>query len=231
MTAEAALAVEQRRRAGSIWARRLQVFWSSWATRVSAVVVGLLILVSLVPTGWWPAAASTIDMAVPPHPPSLLAAPFLGTDHLGRDIFYRILRSARLTFIISGLATTFATVTGVLAGLLAGYFRGWTDQAISRLVDFLLAFPVLLLILALVVALGQTATSVIIVLGLSGWAGYTRVMRSAVLALAGLELVDSARAIGASPGRIVFRHLLPNTVSAIMVMSTFSLAQFILVES
>ncbi len=229
-TAVAALEAE-RPRGRSLWSRRATIFWRASSTRLSAATIVLLLAVTLVPASWWPPSATVIDLTVPPHAPSLSAGPLLGTDNLGRDILYRVLGSARLTLLISGLATLFATTAGVLAGLAAGYFRGWVDQAVSRVVDLMLAFPALLLVLALVVALGQTAASVAVVLGLSGWAAYTRVIRSSVIALAGHEFVDAARAIGAGTARIILRHLLPNVVSAVIVMSTYNLAQFILIES
>lgn len=215
----------------SVWARRFKVFWGSWSTRLSVFGFAALVLVCLVPTAWWPTSAVKINFAAPPQPPAIVRSPVLGTDALGRDMLFRLLRSTRLTLVIAGLATLVATATGTFAGLMAAYHRRWVDHVISRAVDLMLAFPALLLILSLVVAFGQNATSVIIVLSLSGWAGYTRLMRSATITLVDREFIDAAHAMGASGARILSRHLLPNVASAIMVMSTFNLAQFILLES
>lgn len=225
---------ETETRANSVWRRRLRVFWGSWESRLSLGFLLLLLLVSLVPAGLWPESAHHVDLSLRHQLPTIAGGDtgfLLGTDALGRDMLFRILASTRLTLTISGLATLFAMITGTVAGLLAGYYRGWVDALISRAVDMMLAFPTLLIVLALVSALGQSVTSVVVVLGLSGWAGYTRVIRSAALTLSQQEFVEAARSLGSGNSRVLWRHLLPNVVSPLLVLSTFSLAQFILTES
>jgi peptide/nickel transport system permease protein len=217
-----------------LWSRRLGVFWRSWDARVSGVFMVLIVAIAIVPTQAWPDSARDVDLALRHVEPSIAGGDgghLLGTDALGRDMLYRILTSTRLTLLISGLATVIATITGAAAGLAAGFLRGTTDMVISRLVDIMLSFPILLLVLALVAALGRSMVAVVLVLGISGWAGYTRVIRSAALSLAELEFVEAARCAGARNAQVIIRHLLPNVASPIFVLSTLNLASFILVES
>ena len=214
----------------SVWRRRLGVFWNSWDARASIVFLLAVIIIAIVPTGVWPDSASDVDLALRHVNPGDEGY-FLGTDALGRDMFYRILLATKLTLLISGVATLLATVSGAAAGLIAGYLQGSADTLISRIVDIMLAFPIILLVLALVAALGQSSLNVILVLGLSGWAGYARVIRSSTLSLSRLDFVEAARCIGARNDQIIIRHLLPNVASPMLVLSTLILASFILVES
>lgn len=217
-----------------IWKRRLNIFWGSWETRIAVFFLLALCVVALIPPDWWPESSIQSNLRFRHAKPSFLGGDsgfLLGADSLGRDILYRILRSTRLTLGISGIATLMSTITGTAAGLVAGFYRGWVDGMISRAVDVMLAFPMLLLVLALVTGLGQSVSAVVIVLALSGWAGYTRVLRSNSLALADLEFVQAARSLGAFPKRLLWRHLLPNVTSPLLVLSTFNLAQFLLAES
>jgi peptide/nickel transport system permease protein len=155
----------------------------------------------------------------------------LGADSLGRDVRYRILASTRLTLLIAGLATIISTIAGTIAGLAAGFLGGRTDALLSRVVDIFLAFPTLLLILALIASVGQSSWAVIGVLALSGWAGYARVIRSATLTQSRREFIEAARCLGATNGQILTRHLLPNIMTPILVLSTLNLASFVLTES
>ena len=214
----------------SVWRRRLGVFWTSWDARVSVLFLAVMVIIALVPTGVWPDSASDVNLSLRHVNPGDDGHIF-GTDALGRDMFYRILLATRLTLLISGVATIIATVSGTAAGLIAGYIQGYTDTLISRVVDIMLAFPIILLVLALVAALGQSSLNVILVLGVSGWAGYARVIRSSTLSLSQLEFVEAARCIGARNDQIIIRHLLPNVASPMLVLSTLILASFILVES
>jgi peptide/nickel transport system permease protein len=218
----------------SVWNRRLTSLWRSWDARFSIVFLTGLLIVAILPTSVWPASATEIRLDLRHVEPRIAGGDssyIFGTDALGRDVFWRIMMAAKLTLLISGLATVLATITGTAAGLAAGFLRGKTDTVISRFVDIMLAFPILLLVLALVASLGRSTISVVLVLGLSGWAGYTRVIRSATLSLSEQEFIESARCAGARNAWIITRHLLPNVASPIFVLSTLNLAAFILVES
>ena len=128
-------------------------------------------------------------------------------------------------------AVAVSLVVGVSLGLLSGFLRGRVDAMVMTVVDVTLSFPPLLLALAFVAALGPSLLTIIVVLGLTGWERYTRVVRAEVLALREKDFVEAARAMGASPLRMILRHLLPNTFSSIIVMSTLQVAQAILQEA
>ena len=155
----------------------------------------------------------------------------LGTDQVGRDILSRIIYGARVSLVVGIAAVAVSLVVGVTLGLLSGFLRGRVDAVIMTVVDVTLSFPQLLLALAFVAALGPSLATIIVVLGLTGWERYTRVVRAEVLALREKDFVEAARAMGASPMRTILRHLLPNTFSSIIVMSTLQVAQAILQEA
>jgi peptide/nickel transport system permease protein len=155
----------------------------------------------------------------------------LGTDQVGRDILSRIIYGARVSLIVGISAVVVSLLVGVTLGLFSGFLRGRVDAVIMTVVDVTLSFPQLLLALAFVAALGPSLVTIIVVLGLTGWERYTRVVRAEVLALREKDFVEAARAMGASPMRMVLRHLLPNTFSSIIVMSTLQVAQAILQEA
>jgi peptide/nickel transport system permease protein len=155
----------------------------------------------------------------------------LGTDQVGRDILSRIVYGARVSLLVGVAAVAVSLTVGVTLGLLAGFLHGRVDTVITTVVDVWLSFPQLLLALAFVAALGPSPTTIIVVLGLTGWERYTRVVRAEVLALREKDFVEAARAMGASAARTILRHLLPNTFSSIIVLSTLQVAQAILQEA
>lgn len=155
----------------------------------------------------------------------------LGTDQVGRDILSRIIYGARVSLVVGIAAVAVSLAVGVTLGLLSGFLRGRVDAVIMTVVDVTLSFPQLLLALAFVAALGPSLLTIIVVLGLTGWERYTRVVRAEVLALREKDFVEAARAMGASSMRTILRHLLPNTFSSIIVMSTLQVAQAILQEA
>jgi len=155
----------------------------------------------------------------------------LGTDQVGRDILSRIIYGARISLIVGVAAVLVSLTVGVTLGLLSGFLRGRADTVIMTVVDVTLSFPQLLLALAFVAALGPSLVSIIVVLGLTGWERYARVVRAEVLTLREKDFVEAARALGAGPTRLLLRHLLPNTFSSIIVMSTLQVAQAILAEA
>jgi peptide/nickel transport system permease protein len=155
----------------------------------------------------------------------------LGNDQLGRDVLSRIIEGARVTLFVSLFAVIVSCIVGVAAGLVAGYRGGMTDAIILRLIDMQLAFPLILLVIAVVAVVGPSLGNLIVIMGLSGWPRFARIVRGSVLAVRGLEFVEAARAIGASRMRIMLRHILPNVLSAIIVYASFELARMILLES
>jgi peptide/nickel transport system permease protein len=169
-----------------------------------------------------------------PLPPSRTA--LLGTDQLGRDEWSRVVAATGTSLAIAGLATLIALVIGLSIGLVAGYAGGAIDRALMRLVDLALAFPFVLLAILLAAlfreaALGSSSAPVFLTLGVVSWTTMARVIRGKARVLARGEMVSAARAIGASPGRIMVRHLLPNVMGLVLVVAALGFAQNLLAES
>ena len=155
----------------------------------------------------------------------------LGTDTLGRDVLSRLLYGARVSLLI-GLATVLVSgVVGVALGVLGGFYGGWLDDVFMRAGDVQLAFPVLLLGVALLSVLGPGLGNLILVLALSSWITYARIVRGETLSLKHREFVEAARALGALDGRLIWRHVLPNVWAPIAVVATFSVARTIIAEA
>ena len=152
----------------------------------------------------------------------------LGTDNLGRDILSRIIFGARISLKAAIIVVMISMSIGVPLGLIAGYFGGKTDEFIMRFADMILAFPSLLLAIAIVASLGPSLINALIAIALPWWPWYTRLMRSQVISAKEMQFVESARAIGASRWRIMFRHILPNCLSPIIVNATVDMGYVIL---
>lgn len=159
------------------------------------------------------------------------SAHWLGTDELGRDVLSRAIHGARPALIVSLSAVVLSMLIGVPLGMIAGYFRGKVDTVIGRVVDAFLAFPTLILALAVNAMLGAGLVTTIVALGIASWPGFSRLVRGQTLALRERDWVIAARALGSSSRRILFLHIAPNLVSVIIVVSSISLAGFILAEA
>lgn len=154
-----------------------------------------------------------------------------GTDHLGRDIFTRMLYASRVSLTVGFAAVLLGGGFGLLMGLASGYFGGWLDSLITRLGEMQLAFPFLLLAIVLVSVLGPSLVNVVLVLALATWVDYAKVVRSEVLQLREREFVRAARVLGYSDTRLILRHILPNVLSSFLVVASFQVAALIIAES
>jgi peptide/nickel transport system permease protein len=155
----------------------------------------------------------------------------LGTDHLGRDLLARVIYGARPALMVGFAAVAISGLLGMAAGLVAGYFGGRLDDLLMRLADIQLAFPFILLAIAVIGVLGPSLATIIVVIGVSSWVVYARIVRSAVLTLREREFVQAARALGVSDARVVVRHILPNALTPWMVVATLDMARVIVIES
>ena len=155
----------------------------------------------------------------------------LGRDTLGRDVLARVLYGARISLGVAAAAVALSLAVGVSLGAVAGWAGGWIDEGIARVIDVFLAFPGLLLAIALAAVLGPSVRNVVLALGVLGWTGYARLARAEIAALRRREFVEAAEALGARPGRIVVRHLLPLAAPALVVQATFGLGGAIVAEA
>jgi peptide/nickel transport system permease protein len=218
-----ALPLTKSRRASlSAWQRFLKDRWAVAALLFLAVLAVVLVI--------GPAVAphdplkTNLGMRLkPPGTPGYL----LGTDELGRDVLSRLLYGARPSIGVGFAAVGVAMLVGVPIGLLAGYFGGLLDTVVSRIVDVLLAFPYVLLAIAIVAALGPGLFNAMLAVGIAGVPYYVRIVRASALALRDQEFIQASRALGAGHGRILFRHVLPNALSPLIVAATLDVGWMI----
>jgi peptide/nickel transport system permease protein len=196
---------------------------------VGLAIVGIIALLAVLPQAVAPYSPYVVTSSLRGSPPSA-AHPF-GMDQVGRDVLSRVIYGARVAMLVGLAATGLSLLVGVLVGSTAGYFGGIVDGALMRLVDALQAFPILVLLIAIAAALGPSLEHVIIILGLTTWAQYARVVRADVLSLRQREFVLAARTLGVPNARIIVRHILPNALGPIIVLASLSVAGVILLES
>ncbi len=196
---------------------------------IGVAIIGFFALIALCAPVLSPHDPSVIDqnnLLMPPSP----AHP-LGTDSLGRDLAARVMYGARISLSVGLIAVGIATILGVLVGAVSGFYGGIIDACIMRFVDIMLCFPTFFLILAVVAILEPSIVNIMIIIGLTGWMGTARLIRSEILSLKEREFIQAARAIGASHSRIIVRHLIPNALSPVLVNATLGIAGAILLES
>jgi peptide/nickel transport system permease protein len=155
----------------------------------------------------------------------------LGTDHLGRDLLARVIHGARPALLVGFAAVAISGLIGMATGLISGYFGGRMDDVLMRLADIQLAFPFILLAIAVIGVLGPSLQTIIIVIGVSSWVVYARIVRGAVLTLREREFVQAALALGGGDARILLRHILPNVFTPWLVVATLDMARVIVIES
>jgi ABC-type dipeptide/oligopeptide/nickel transport system permease subunit len=197
-------------------------------------LVGLIVLILAV-------LAALLAPLIAPYPPNQIAvidalqspsrAHLMGTDNLGRDLFSRILYGIRMSALIATVSIAVAASIGIILGLVSGYYGKRVDEVIMRLMDIIYAFPDLLLALALIATFGTGLSSLIVAIAIGRIPGFARITRASVLSVRENEYVEAARTIGMGNGRILLRHILPNGMAPIIVMTSVSLALAILVEA
>ncbi len=210
-----------------------QVFWSRFRTNrfamAGALLIVFLFLVSLLAPLITPYGPDDLDLYHVLMPPS--GTHWFGTDDLGRDVLTRIIYGARISLKVGFVAVGIAVAIGTVIGLVSGYYSGRLDNILMRFVDIMLCFPTFFLILAVIAFLEQSIWYIMIIIGLTGWMGVARLVRAEVLSIRERDYVMAVRALGASDTRIIFRHILPNSLSPVLVSATLGVAGAILTES
>ena len=155
----------------------------------------------------------------------------MGTDELGRDVFFRVLLGTHVSLLIGFVAVGISIVIGMILGSISGYFGGWVDNVIMRLVDTMMSIPTFFLILTVAALLRPSIWYIAIAIGITGWTGTTRLVRAEFLTLREMDYVAAARAIGAGNLRIIFRHILPNAMPPVFVSAVLGVSGAILSEA
>ncbi len=209
-------------------------------TRNKAATVGAIILLAVIFTAILASVIAPYDpsaqnLSMRLKPPAWAEggsmSHILGTDHLGRDILSRIFYGSRISLLVGAVAVLISGLLGTFLGLISGYYGDKVDAVIMRMADIQLAFPFILLALAVMAVLGSGLRNVIIVLGITGWVMYGRVVRSEVISIREKEYVEAAKAIGNKDSKIILKHILPNIVSTIVIIGTLEVAKVIIAES
>lgn len=198
-------------------------------------VIGFIVLVVLVGSAAFAPIVAPYDPLemdlLNTYAPPGSAGHLLGTDNFGRDILSRLIYGARISLYIGIVVVSIAASIGTVLGLLAGYFGGWVDGLVMRAVEIFYAFPFLVLAIAVIAVFGPSIVNVMLVLGFVSWPLYARLVRAQVLALREVEYVEAARSSGMSSWRVMFKHVLPNALTPILVAATFGIPEAILASA
>jgi peptide/nickel transport system permease protein len=210
---------------GILWGR----FSHNKLAVMGSVLVGILFIVAIFASVISPYEPDHIDrfhILEPPSGPHLL-----GTDDIGRDVFSRMLFGSRVSLAVGFVAVGIATIIGIIMGAIAGYYGGIIDRVIMRFVDVMLSIPSFFLILAVIAFVGPSIWNIMVIIGVTSWMGVARLVRAEFLTLKTREYILAAKAIGASHLRIIFRHMLPNSLAPVIVSAVLGVASAVLLES
>ena len=228
------ITIEQRTVApGLLAVPRRSRTWQRFSRHRLALVSAAFILVLALMGAAAPVVAhadpTLTDRSQSLEPPA--AAPWFGPDVVGRDVWSRIVYAIRVSLSAGVISMLIAVVISLVLGSLSGYYGGLVDMVIMRITDVIMCIPSLIIVMALVAAIGPGIINIIIAIGLLGWPGITRLLRGQILAVRERDFVVAARCMGASNGRIMLRHVLPNCIAPILVAATLGVAGAILTEA
>jgi ABC-type dipeptide/oligopeptide/nickel transport system permease subunit len=215
--------------------RSLRRLWRvKWGV-VAALLLLLIVVTALAAPLIAPYSPVEVDIQHRLGPPAWMEGGktehWLGTDQIGRDLLSRMIYGGRVSLLIGVSAVLVSSTIGVLLGLVAGYFGSRTDWIIMTLINIMLTFPFVLLALAVIAVLGPSLVNMVIVLGVTGWPLYARVIRAETMAIRERDFITAGRALGMSHVRIIFRQILPNLISVVVVIATLQVASVIILES
>jgi len=211
--------------------RTLRFALKNRLTATGLSVVFLLVFVALLAPLIVPFPQDTVETHIEDRFQSPSIQHFFGTDELGRDVFSRVLCGARISLQVGVIAIGLALAIGVPLGVIAGYAGGTLDELIMRITDVFLSFPPLLLAMAVSTLLGPNLTNAMIAIAIAWWPWYTRLLHSQAISVRERDYVQAARAMGASPAKIVFRHVLPNCLTPVIVQASMDFGSIILTSA
>jgi peptide/nickel transport system permease protein len=211
----------------------LKIIWHRFKKNPLSVtgltIILILAIVAMLAPFISPYEPTKIDVYNVLSPPS--TSHLFGTDELGRDLLSRMIWGSRASLKVGFIAVGIAITIGTILGSIAGYYGGKIDAVLMRFVDIMLAFPTFFLILAVIAIVEPSISTIMIIIGLTGWMDVARLVRAEFLTLKERDFISAARAIGASDARLIFRHIIPNALSPVFVAATFGIAGAILIES
>ena len=208
-------------------------FWKKLFSNKGAVFGSIVIVIFIITALFAPYLAPyKYDFM---NMPNMLTGPsvnnLLGTDEFGRDILSRIIYGSRISLLVGFVTVFISMIVGIVLGAIAGYFGGWIDYVISGITDIAWSLPVTLLAIAFVAALGPSLRNLIIAIAMISWAGFTRVVRGQFLSLRESEFIQAAQILGMSNTRIILKHMLPNALAPVIVLTTMEIPKVIIIES
>ncbi len=217
---------EEKSKARSPFQDSLRTFRKSKVAVVGTIIVAFFILLAIFGPWIAPQGINEQNLKLRLLPPS--SAHWFGTDVFGRDIFSRVILGARLSLLVGFASVALSIIIGSILGILAGYYGRWVDTIISRFFDILLAFPSILLAIAIVTALGPSLFNALLAIAIVNVPNFGRLIRSKVLSIKEEEFITAARAVGMRDARILWGHVLPNSMTPIIVQGTLAIATAII---
>lgn len=201
------------------------------AAMVSIFLLIAIVLIALIGPYFLPWGFSQVDWTAIRKPPDFEKAHYFGTDQNGRDLLARTLQGTQMSLLVAGVATLVSVVIGVVYGAVAGYFGGRVDAAMMRFVDIMYALPYILFVIILVVIFGRSPVLLFVGIGALEWLTMARIVRGQTLSLKQREFIEAAKAGGAGPFTIIFRHLVPNLTGPVVIYATLTIPEIIITES
>jgi peptide/nickel transport system permease protein len=209
------------------------LFWERFKKNGLAVAGGIIVIALFLVAVFAPAISpynpDSIDSRHILEPPGI--GHLFGTDDLGRDVLSRMIFGSRISLAVGFVAVGISTLIGMVLGALSGYYGGWLDRIVMRFIDIMLSIPTFFLILAVIAFIGPSIWNIMVIIGLTSWMGVARLVRAEFLSLKEREFVLAARAIGAGDFRIIFRHIMINSMAPVVISAILGVAGAVLVES